>query len=237
MTNKTLYILIALILLLAAGLFAYRFYSPAEKTEQLSQSESPSEPKEPVPTSTQPTMQPTQPQTPTSSPTAAKPCPEQKVCAEISVKNFGVMKLELDPVAAPKTVANFVKLANEGFYNGLTFHRIAKDFVIQGGDPKGDGTGGPGYTVPAEIKLLHKKGAIAMARLGDQVNPKRDSSGSQFYIALNDLPQLDGQYTVFGYVVQGMDVAEKIGQVPIDSPYGDGAPKEKVVIESIKILK
>ena len=91
--------------------------------------------------------------------------------------------------------------------------------------------------MPAEIKLLHKKGAIAMARTGDQVNPQRESSGSQFYIALNELTQLDGQYTVFGYVVQGMDVAEKIGKVEINSPYGDGAPKEKVVIDSVKILK
>jgi peptidyl-prolyl cis-trans isomerase B (cyclophilin B) len=229
MTNKTLYIIIAVILVLAAGFFAMRLYSPQKPLEMSSKDDAKQEQKIPE---TQSNMN----QASTSSPETSK-TPEQKVMAEIIVKNFGTMKLELDSSAAPKTVANFVKLANQGFYNGLSFHRVAKDFVIQGGDPKGDGTGGPGYTVPAEIKLLHKKGAIAMARTGDQINPARESSGSQFYIALNDLTQLDGQYTVFGYVVQGMEVAEKIGKVEIDSPYGDGAPKEKVLIESVKILK
>ncbi len=228
--------LIAAIVILAVGFFVFRMYSVPEKVELASEDNARQEQKTPEPTPVA-SSTPVQPQTPTSSPAGTKPCPAKKVCAEILVKNFGTMKLELDPESAPKTVANFVKLANQGFYNGLTFHRVAKDFVIQGGDPKGDGSGGPGYTIPAEIKLLHKKGAIAMARTGDQVNPKRESSGSQFYIALNDLTQLDGQYTVFGYVTGGMEVAEKIGQVDIDSPYGDGAPKEKVIIESIKILK
>ena len=228
--------LIVAILILAVGFFVFRMYSSPEKVEMAANNDAKQEQKAPEPKKETP-VAPVQPQTPTSSPAVAKPCADKKVCAEILVKNFGTMKLELDPESAPKTVANFVKLANQGFYNGLTFHRVAKDFVIQGGDPKGDGSGGPGYTIPAEIKLLHKKGAIAMARTGDQINPKRESSGSQFYIALNDLVQLDGQYTVFGYVTGGMDVAEKIGQVEIDSPYGDGAPKEKVIIESIKILK
>jgi len=156
---------------------------------------------------------------------------------EIDVKNFGKIILSLDAAAAPKTVENFLKLTDSGFYNCLTFHRIAKDFVIQGGDPKGDGTGGPGFTIPAEIKLLHKKGSIAMARLGDQVNPNKESSGSQFYIALNDLPMLDGQYTVFGQVIEGMDVVEKIGQTPIDSPSGDGAPIDKIIMDSVRIIK
>ena len=138
--------------------------------------------------------------------------------------SMGTFVVTLDHTAAPKTVENFVKLANQGFYNGLKFHRVIKDFVIQGGDPKGDGTGGPGYTIPAEIKLTHKKGAIAMARTGDDVNPTRASSGSQFYVALQDLPQLDGQYTVFGYVTSGMDVVTKIGAVqtgPGDFPVND----------------
>ena len=228
--------LIAAILILAVGFFVFRMYSASEKVEMASNNTAQQEQKAPEPKKETPAAT-AQSQTPTSSPAVAKSCADKKVCAEIIVKSFGTMKLELDPESAPKTVANFVKLANQGFYNGLTFHRVAKDFVIQGGDPKGDGSGGPGYTIPAEIKLLHKKGAIAMARTGDQINPKRESSGSQFYIALNDLVQLDGQYTVFGYVTGGMDVAEKIGQVEIDSPYGDGAPKEKVIIESIKILK
>lgn len=111
----------------------------------------------------------------------------------------------------PKTVANFVKLAKDGFYSGLIFHRREEGFVIQGGDPSGDGTGGPGYTVEAEITdLKHTKGALAMARLPDYINPTKASSGSQFYITLDATPFLDGDYTVFGYVVSGMDVAEKI---------------------------
>lgn len=232
-----MYLLVAAVLLLAVGFFVFQMYAPGDKIIISETSQTKEEQMAPTPETQKDTSQPPIQNSTSTAQAANQLCPKDKVCAEIAVKNFGVMKLELDPVAAPKTVANFVKLANEGFYNGLTFHRIAKDFVIQGGDPQGDGTGGPGYTVPAEIKLLHKKGAIAMARLGDQVNPNRESSGSQFYIALNDLPQLDGQYTVFGYVVSGMEVAEKIGRVPIDSPYGDGAPKDKIIIESIKILK
>ncbi len=147
--------------------------------------------------------------------------------------SMGTFQVKLDHTAAPKTVENFVKLANENFYNGLKFHRVIPNFVIQGGDPKGDGTGGPGYTVPAEIKLKHTKGAIAMARTGDDVNPTRASSGSQFYVALQDLPQLDGQYTVFGYVTSGMDVVEKIGAVPTD-PTND-MPLKDVIINKITI--
>ncbi len=122
----------------------------------------------------------------------------------------GNIVVKLDAKAAPQTVNNFVFLANQGFYDGLTFHRVEPGFVIQGGDPLGNGTGGPGYTIPAEIKLTHVQGAIAMARLPDQVNPKRDSSGSQFYITLAPTPFLDGQYTVFGQVTSGMDVVNKI---------------------------
>lgn len=111
---------------------------------------------------------------------------------------------------APKHCQNFIKLVNDGFYDGLTFHRVVPDFVIQGGDPKGDGTGGPGYTVPAEIKLRHTPGAMAMARKPDHINPQRESSGSQFYICLQAQPQLDGQYSVFGQTIEGMDVVQKI---------------------------
>jgi cyclophilin family peptidyl-prolyl cis-trans isomerase len=110
----------------------------------------------------------------------------------------------------PLSDNNFVTLAKDGFYDGLTFHRVEPSFVIQGGDPKGDGSGGPGYTIPAEIKHNHPRGALAWARTGDEVNPKRDSSGSQFYITLVDTPFLDNQYTSFGYVIEGMDVADKI---------------------------
>lgn len=109
-----------------------------------------------------------------------------------------------------ESVNNFVTLSENGFYDGLTFHRVEPGFVIQGGDPKGDGGGSPGYTIPAEIKHNHSKGALAWARTSDEVNPERRSSGSQFYVTLDETTFLDGAYTVFGQVVEGMDVAEKI---------------------------
>jgi len=152
--------------------------------------------------------------------------------------NLGSFQVTLDGTAAPKTVANFIKLSKEGFYNNLTFHRIVQDFVIQGGDPAGDGTGGPGYTVPAEIKLKHTTGAIAMARTGDAVNPTKASSGSQFYIALEPLTALDGQYTVFGYVTSGMDVIAKIAATPTEPNPQTGeqsTPLVPVIIKSVTI--
>jgi len=122
----------------------------------------------------------------------------------------GDVVVQLDASAAPLTVNNFVFLARQGFYDGLTFHRVEPGFVIQGGDPLGTGAGGPGYTVPAEIQLPHIEGAIAMARKADQVNPERASSGSQFYITLAPTPFLDGAYTAFGQVIEGMDVVKSI---------------------------
>lgn len=124
----------------------------------------------------------------------------------------GTVTMDLYEKEAPKTVANFVKLATEGFYNSLTFHRVIPGFVVQGGDPKGNGTGGPGYTVEAEItpKLKHLLGSVATARTGDRTNPERRSSGSQFYICLAPQPHLDGGYTIFGQVTDGMDVVKKI---------------------------
>lgn len=124
----------------------------------------------------------------------------------------GNIVVELSAKDAPQTVNNFVFLARDGFYNNLKFHRVVSGFVIQGGDPLGTGAGGPGYTLPAEIKIKHARGVIAMARLPDEVNSKRDSSGSQFYITLEATPFLDGQYTAFGQVTQGMDVVQKIAQ-------------------------
>ena len=123
----------------------------------------------------------------------------------------GIIVIELYPKVAPKTVDNFETLVKKGFYNGLTFHRVVPDFVVQGGDPDGTGTGGPGYTVPAEISSeKHLRGSVATARTGDEVNPKRDSSGSQFYICLEPQPSLDGGYTIFGGVIKGMDVVDQI---------------------------
>lgn len=124
----------------------------------------------------------------------------------------GKIKVELFAKEAPMSVTNFVQLAKGGFYEGLTFHRVEPGFVVQGGDPSGDGTGGPGYTVPAEIGKPHLKGALAWARTGDQVNPERRSSGSQFYITLEATPFLDAGYTVFGQTLEGMEVVEKISK-------------------------
>ncbi len=140
----------------------------------------------------------------------------------------GKITVELFTEQSPLHAENFKKLVREGFYNGTTFHRVIPQFVIQGGDPNSrsedrtlHGRGGPGYTVPAEIGIDHKRGYLAAARLGDQVNPRRESSGSQFYICLADLPNLDGGYTVFGRVVEGMDVVDLIAAVerdPADNP-------------------
>jgi len=135
--------------------------------------------------------------------------PKKQYEAVISTSK-GDIKVSLNAEKAPWSVNNFVYLAKSGYYDGLTFHRVEPGFVIQGGDPKGDGTGGPGYTVKAEIGLPHKKGALAWARTGDAVNPERRSSGSQFYITLESVPFLDGGYTVFGQTVEGMDVVQKI---------------------------
>ena len=146
---------------------------------------------------------------------------------------FGKIVIEFYDKDAPKTVANFMKLAKDGFYNGTTFHRVIPGFMIQGGDPLSKenpkaprvGSGGPGYTVPAEIKREHKRGTVATARLGDDANPKRDSSGSQFFINVKDNDFLNGGYTVFGNVIAGMDVADKIVSLSRD---GRDNPDEKV---------
>lgn len=122
----------------------------------------------------------------------------------------GAIRVKLFAKEAPLSVTNFIQLAKGGFYEGLTFHRVEPGFVIQGGDPDGNGSGGPGYTVPAEIGLPHLKGALAWARTGDQVNPERRSSGSQFYITLEATPFLDSGYTVFGQTIDGMNVVEQI---------------------------
>jgi len=122
--------------------------------------------------------------------------------------DVGEIWVELFPDSAPKHVESLLTLAKKGFYNGLAFHRVVPGFVIQGGCPKGDGTGGPGYTLPAEFnKRRHEKGTLAMARTMDP-----NSAGSQFYICLDAIPHLDGQYTVFGKVVKGNDLPEKVKQ-------------------------
>ena len=154
--------------------------------------------------------------------------------AIIEINKFGTIEVELDKEAAPITVENFVKLADKGFYKGLTFHRVIKGFMIQGGCPKGNGTGGPGYCIKGDFAangvnnpISHKRGVISMARAMDP-----DSAGSQFFIMHNDAPHLDGQYAAFGKVVNGIEVVDAIASVPTN--FYD-MPLEKVVIKQIKI--
>ena len=147
--------------------------------------------------------------------------------------------LGLYDTAAPLTVANFKELIGKKFYNGMRFHRVFPSTLVQTGDPKsrhGDadrsGTGGPGYTLPAELGGKHVRGTIAMSRLGDAVNPARASNGSQFYVCLSALPKLDGKYTVFGEVLEGLDVLEAISNQQTDS---NDFPLAKITIKSITI--
>ena len=126
--------------------------------------------------------------------------------AIVTMEKGGEFRIELYKEDAPKTVENFVTLAGKGFYDGLTFHKVQPGALVHGGDPRGDGSGGPGYTIKAEFnKQKHERGAVAMARL---VSP--DTAGSQFNVTLTAAPELDGQYTVFGKVTSGMDVVDKI---------------------------
>ena len=153
--------------------------------------------------------------------------------------SMGDITIELADSAAPKHAANFRKLAKEGFYAGTTFHRVIPGFMIQGGDPNSkdsdrtnDGLGGPGYTIDAEIGLRHERGVIAAARQGDEINPQRKSNGSQFYVTVAAANFLDGQYSVFGKVVKGMEVVDKIVAVPRDR---NDNPIEKVVIKKVVV--
>ena len=159
---------------------------------------------------------------------------------EISVKDYGVIQLELDSTAAPITVENFTKLVKEGFYNGLTFHRIISGFMIQGGDPKGDGTGGSKETIKGEFAsngvpnpIKHVRGVISMAR---SMNP--DSASSQFFIMHEDSPHLDGEYAAFGHVTSGIEVVDKIcANVPVQDRNGTVLKDDQPVIEYIKIIE
>lgn len=150
--------------------------------------------------------------------------------------DLGEIDIELRPDVAPKTCENFLKLVGEEFYDSLTFHRIIPGFMMQGGDPDGTGRGGPGYTVPAEISgLKHIAGTVATARLGDGANPEKASSGSQFYICFRPAPHLDGQYTIFGQVVRGMETVEKVEKVPMADPRM-GTPKKPVYLLKAEVL-
>lgn len=158
---------------------------------------------------------------------------------EIQVKNYGTIKAELDGDAAPITVANFLKLAESGFYDGLTFHRIIDGFMIQGGDPKGNGTGGADKTIKGEFsqngvenKLSHVRGTLSMARSQDM-----DSASSQFFIVQSDCTYLDGQYAAFGTVTEGMELVDKICKdTPVQDNNGTVSAADQPVIESIKVI-
>jgi len=145
-----------------------------------------------------------------------------------------IFKAELYPETAPNTVNNFIALAKSGFYDGLVFHRVIKDFMIQGGDPKGTGVGGPGYSIKGEFSgngvknpLAHTRGVLSMARTGDP-----DSAGSQFFIVHQDSPHLDGQYAAFGKVTEGMDVIDAIASVRVD--YND-KPRQPQVMKKVTV--
>ena len=152
----------------------------------------------------------------------------------ITMDTGEVIKLELYPEIAPKTVENFEKLVNSGFYNGLTFHRVIRGFMIQGGCPNGNGMGGPGWQIKGEFAangwkndLKHTKGVISMARSGHP-----DSAGSQFFIMHENAPHLDGQYAAFGKVVEGIEVVDRIAAVRTD--FRD-KPLQPVVMKSVVI--
>ena len=154
----------------------------------------------------------------------------------ITMQDGGVIDLELDAQAAPITVENFLKLVNDGFYDGLTFHRIIPGFMIQGGCPDGTGMGGPGWHIKGEFArngvpnpIKHTRGVISMARAMDL-----NSAGSQFFIMHEDAPHLDGGYAAFGHVVAGMDVVDRIAQVATD--YND-RPLTPVVMESVRVVE
>ncbi|NLD50934.1 MAG: peptidylprolyl isomerase [Clostridiaceae bacterium] len=154
---------------------------------------------------------------------------------KFNIKGYGTLTAELYPDIAPTSVNNFLSLANKGFYNGLTFHRVIKGFMIQGGCPSGTGTGGPGYSIKGEFSangvnnnLKHSEGVLSMARAQ---NP--NSAGSQFFIMHKDSPHLDGQYAAFGKVIDNFDVVSNIADVKTD--FRD-KPVEDVVIESVEVI-
>ncbi len=158
---------------------------------------------------------------------------------EIEVADYGTIALELDAGAAPVTVDNFLSLAQDGFYDGLTFHRIVSGFMIQGGDPEGTGYGGSSETIVGEFSangyendISHVRGVISMARSGDP-----DSASSQFFIVHQDSTFLDGQYAAFGHVTEGMDVVDAICEAarPVDEN-GYITPEEQPVITSVEVI-
>ena len=153
----------------------------------------------------------------------------------ITMQNGKTIDIELDPKAAPITCENFEKLVKQGFYNGLTFHRVIPGFMIQGGCPEGTGMGGPGYCIKGEFffngiknDLKHKRGVLSMAR-----SSSPNSAGSQFFIMHQDAPHLDGQYAAFGHVVSGMDAVDEIAAAATD---WNDKPRTPVVMEKVEVI-
>lgn len=157
----------------------------------------------------------------------------------MEIEDYGTVRMELYPKIAPNTVANFVNLIEDGFYDGLTFHRLVKGFVLQGGDPLGNGTGGPGYSIKGEFRengvnnnLVHSTGIISMARSNSY-----DSAGSQFFIILDDSAKysLDGKYAGFGKVIEGMDIIKKLEEEAIVKDEETGALEENITITQMTV--
>lgn len=162
--------------------------------------------------------------------------------ATITLESGHQIVIKLYYNKAPNTVTNFVYLAQSGFYDGLTFHRVVEDFVVQGGDPNGDGTGNPGYYIKGEFPnngyekndIKHVRGVVSMARRGSSDKPEDyyDTAGCQFFIMLEEKSSLDGDYAAFGYVQSGMEYVDEIGEVSVDE---NDKPREDVVIKSITV--
>lgn len=224
-------LLAAMLLLAAAGCTKSYANSTGEKTEFTSETGK-NEP--------EPAQENAAPASEESKTAEEEPTVNNYPVATITMKDGGVMKLELYPDVAPNTVKNFISLANSGFYDGLTFHRIYAGFMIQGGDPDGNGGGDPGYSIKGEFKangvnntLSHKRGVISMARAQ---NP--DSAGSQFFIMHADGDFLDGQYAAFGMLIEGFDTLDALAATPTTyNPYtGEkSVPLEPVVMESVRV--
>ena len=160
----------------------------------------------------------------------------QNPIVTIEMEDGGVMKAELYPDVAPNTVNNFISLVQKGYYDGLIFHRVIPGFMIQGGCPKGNGTGGPGWTIKGEFahngvanNLKHTRGVISMARAMDP-----NSAGSQFFIMHADAPHLDGEYAAFGHVVSGMDAVDEIANTPTD---WNDKPRTPMVMATVRVVE
>jgi cyclophilin family peptidyl-prolyl cis-trans isomerase len=261
MTNKTLFIIACAVVVIGVLAAAYYYWVNTRplivSSSQISQPSANQQSDDSQKSFNPPPTSPAQ-TTPTSTPPAASACVRdfnqsklagntalniQNRTVEIDVQNFGKIQVQFYPSDAPKAVENFLRLTDSGFYDCLTFHRVSKGFVIQGGDPSGNGSGGlSAFGAPfadelnpiaPSYKIGYVKGVLAMANSGPNTN------SSQFFIMLADNTTLPHNYTIFGHVTMGQDVVDAIGNVPITPQMSptDGAPVTPVVMESVKIVK